>query len=171
MCVPRPFSKSAIKTWPNENSSRLHPRVKQDRRLLGALAAPDAQKDTRSGLETVTLHLSVVQSNYKKKKKAESVRYKKLSQICHQSAIKMASPPPLCGHTSQLYVPQQERWTAGLAPSEGAISSDSSSQQIPDIPRPPVPNKNGLCNSCLLCSARTPLCSYTGGRKLDHNEL
>lgn len=60
--VPRPFSKSAIKTWPNENLSRLHSQVKQDRRLLRALAAPDAQ-DIRSGLETLPLHLSVVQSN------------------------------------------------------------------------------------------------------------
>lgn len=42
-----------------------------------------------------------------------------------------------------------------LAPPEGAVSTDGSSQQIPDIPRALVPDKHGLCESPAARSART----------------
>lgn len=75
------------------------------------------------------------------------------SQFRHQSSIKISLHllSALCSAAGEL--------DSRLAPPERAISTDSSSQQIPDIPRPLVPNKHGLCNSPLARSARTPPCS------------
>lgn len=119
------------------------------RALLRAVAAPGIQE---INLECLKLHRRVIQAT-KGVKVTEQNGWggveASASQFRHQSSIKLL-------HLLSVSCSTAEKLDSQLAPPEGAISTDSSSQQIPDIPRPLVPNKHGLCNSPL---ARTPRCS------------